>query len=104
MAIADQGVLARRAEAAAEPGDVAGAQMLIAEHQHRMLGESLPDPGEGRVVEPCDRSTPSASVPSASPSGRNCRVSDAMVMADPPGWGNPARCGMISLGGRAAKV
>ena len=51
VAIADERMDARRAEAAAEGGDVAGAEMLVAEHQDRMLGEGLADPGEGGVVE-----------------------------------------------------
>ena len=76
MAILDQRVLARRAEAAAERGEFGGAQVLVAEHQHRMLGKSLRDPGEGVVVERFDRSMPSASVPSVSPSGRSCSVWD----------------------------
>ena len=42
---------ARRAEAAAERGEFDGAEVLVAEHQHRMLGEGALDPGEGRVVE-----------------------------------------------------
>ena len=51
MPVFHEGVLARGAEAAAERGDIAGVQMLVAEHQHRMLGESLPDPCERVIVE-----------------------------------------------------
>ena len=52
MAVFDEGVLARRAKAAPEAGDVGGAEMLVAEHQHRVLGEGALDPGEGCIVEP----------------------------------------------------
>src|SRR5216683_7172948 len=52
MAVADQRVLERHPKAPPERGDIGGAELLVAEHQHRMLGEGLPDPAEGRVVEP----------------------------------------------------
>jgi hypothetical protein len=42
---------ARRTEPAPKGGDIAGAEMLVAEDQHRMLGESLLDPCESRIVE-----------------------------------------------------
>ena len=51
MAVLDQRVGTRRAEAAAECGELGRAQVLVAEHQHRMLGEGALDPGEGRVLE-----------------------------------------------------
>src|SRR5207253_11485046 len=49
--VADERVDARRAEPASESGDVAGTEMLTAEHQHRMLCKSLMDPGKGSVIE-----------------------------------------------------
>ena len=49
--VADERVDARRAEPASEGGDIAGAEMLVAEHQHRMLGKGLLDPGESFVIE-----------------------------------------------------
>ncbi len=52
MTVFDQRVLQRRAKAPPERGKLRGAKPLVAEHQHRMLGEGLLDPGEGRVVEP----------------------------------------------------
>ena len=42
---------ARRPEPPSKRGDVAGAEVLVAEDQHRMFGESLLDPGECRVIE-----------------------------------------------------
>ena len=51
VTIADERVDARCAEPAPKGGDIAGAEMLVAEDQHRMLGKSLVDPGEGRVVK-----------------------------------------------------
>jgi hypothetical protein len=44
---------ARRAKAASESGDIAGTEMLTAEHQHRMLCKNLVDPGKSIVVELC---------------------------------------------------
>jgi hypothetical protein len=52
MAVADQRVLERRAKAPTECGELGGAELLVAEHQHRMFGEGLLDPGEGCVIEP----------------------------------------------------
>jgi len=51
VAVLDKRVPARRAETPAEGGKFGGAEVLVAEHQHRMLGESVRDPGEGRLVE-----------------------------------------------------
>ena len=51
MAILDQRVGTRRAEAAAEGGELGRAQVLVAEHQHRMLGKGTLDPGEGAFLE-----------------------------------------------------
>ena len=48
--VADERMDARRAEPASENGDIAGAEVLVAEHQHRMLGEGVCDPGESCVV------------------------------------------------------
>jgi hypothetical protein len=44
-------VLSRLSEAAPESSELGGTQPLVAEHQHRMLGEGLLCPGEGRIVE-----------------------------------------------------
>jgi len=41
----------RPAEPSAEGGEFAGAELLVAEHQHRVLGEGGFDPGEGLGVE-----------------------------------------------------
>src|SRR2546423_14489614 len=51
VTVADQRVLARHAEPVPESSDVAGAEVLTAEHQHRMLGKGPADPGKSRVVE-----------------------------------------------------
>src|SRR5215469_17606487 len=51
MAVTDERVNARLAKAAAEGGDVAGFEMLVAEYQHRMLGKGAADPGKRVVVE-----------------------------------------------------
>ena len=51
VAVADERVNARSAEPAPESGDVAGAEVLTTEHQHRMFCKSLMDPGKGIVVE-----------------------------------------------------
>ena len=79
MAIADERVDARRAEPASESGDVAGAEMLTAKHQHRMFGKSLLDPGECRVVELRQVDAERLGTESL-PSGRNSGV----AMGDPP--------------------
>src|SRR5262245_40450007 len=51
MTILDERVHTRRAEAATECGEFGRAEVLIAEHEHRMLGQCAPDPGEGPLVE-----------------------------------------------------
>ena len=51
MAILDQRVGARRAEAAAEGGELRRTQVLIPEDHHRMLGKGRLDPGEGACLE-----------------------------------------------------
>ena len=40
-----------RAKAAAKIGEFAGAEILLAEYQHRVLGESALDPGEIVIVK-----------------------------------------------------
>ena len=79
VAVADQRVDARRAEPPPESGDIAGVELLVAKHQHRMLGEGLLDPCEGRVVEfrQIDAERLGAE---CSPSGR----SSGVAMDDPP--------------------
>ena len=54
MAVLDQRMLPWRAEAAAKGGDLGGAELLLAEHQHRIFGECALDPGESRVVKLID--------------------------------------------------
>ena len=51
MTILDQRVGTRRTEAAAERGQFVRAEILIAEHQHRIFSKCLLDPGEGRLIE-----------------------------------------------------
>ena len=51
VAILDQRVGTRRAETAAEGGELGRAQVLVPEHQHRMLGKGTLDPGEGAFLE-----------------------------------------------------
>jgi hypothetical protein len=51
MAILDQRVPPRRAEAAPERREFPGAKVLLAEHQHRMLGKRMRDPIEFRFIE-----------------------------------------------------
>jgi hypothetical protein len=51
VAILDQRVGSRRAEAAAEPGEGRRAQVLVSEDEHGMLGESRPDSVEGVRLE-----------------------------------------------------
>src|SRR5438552_15390833 len=51
VAILGRRVGARRAEAAAEGGELGRAQVLIPEDQHRMLGKGRLDPGEGACLE-----------------------------------------------------
>jgi hypothetical protein len=51
VAVLDQRVLAGGAELPAERRELSGAEVLVAEHQHRMLGERLADPGGSRGVE-----------------------------------------------------
>ena len=41
----------RPTEAPAKGGKFGGAEVLVAEHQHRMLGEGALDPTESRVVQ-----------------------------------------------------
>ena len=51
VAITDKRMNARSAEPASEGGDVAGAEVLVAEHQHWMLGKRLLDPVESWIIE-----------------------------------------------------
>jgi hypothetical protein len=51
VAILDQRVGARRAEAAAEGGELERTQVLIPKDQHRMLGKGRLDRGEGVCLE-----------------------------------------------------
>ena len=81
VAILDQRVGTRRAEAAAEGGELGRAQVLVPEHQHRMLGKGPWIQAKVPSSSGFDRSIPRASVPSAGPRGRSC---GACVMADPP--------------------
>ena len=51
VTVLDQRMHPRLAETAPESGELGGAEMLLAEHQHRMLGKGALDPGKGVVVE-----------------------------------------------------
>jgi hypothetical protein len=51
MAVVDQRVGARGTESTAERGELSSVEMLVAKHQHWMLGKRPLDPGEGPVVE-----------------------------------------------------
>jgi hypothetical protein len=51
VAILEQRVGTRRAETTAESGEVARAQILVPEHQHRVLCKGTLDPGEGAFIE-----------------------------------------------------
>ncbi len=51
VAVGDERVLPWRAEAAPESRELCCAEMLVAKHQHRMLGKGPRDPGEGRLVD-----------------------------------------------------
>jgi hypothetical protein len=63
-------VHARLSEPAAERGDIAGRKMLVTEYRHPMLGKHLFD--QAKVASSrAAMSTPTASMPSVSPSGRS---------------------------------
>ncbi len=51
VAVFDQRVHARGAEATAKVGQRGGAEILVSEDEHRVLGEGLHDPGGGSFVE-----------------------------------------------------
>jgi len=51
VTVIDQRVDLWRTETASERSQLGGTEILVAEHQHRMLGERLLDPGESLVVE-----------------------------------------------------
>ena len=51
VAVLDQRMGTRRAETAAECGELGRAQVLAPEHQHRMVSEGPLDPGEGALLE-----------------------------------------------------
>ena len=51
VAIVDQRMDFRPAEAAPESGKLGGAEILVTKHQHRVLGEGGLDPGERVGIE-----------------------------------------------------
>ena len=51
VAVLDERMDPRPTEAPAKGGKFGGAEVLVAEHQHRMLGEGALDPAESRVVQ-----------------------------------------------------
>ena len=51
IAVLDQRVHPRRAEAPAERGQCLSGEMLLAEHQHGVLSKDARDPGKGGIVE-----------------------------------------------------
>jgi hypothetical protein len=82
MAVIDERVRTRLAKASSEACQISGPEVLIAEYEHRVLGER---PSTASKVSSCsgfDRSTLSTSVPSACPSGRSSRSPIMRVDSD----------------------